>query len=223
MGRSGDANVFFSAGFDNFVEQKAERLQRSTISHYTDAKNTVLDTRLVENIRSFTKTRFLGWIVLTIVWTLIPAAAQISPGPLSRAHQSMNGLTNCTTCHEVSTGQRTFKCLDCHTEIAWRIRARKGLHASYNLKTGSSLECVPCHSEHNGEDFTITKWERKSFDHRETGWALEGKHTGLNCNQCHTPERVSKSERAEIKVKDLTRTFLGVSPGCITCHQAQHD
>ena len=198
-------------------------MQRSEISRSTDARTTVSNPRFGVCVCTFTKTRFLEWIVLTIVWTLIPAAAQISPGPLSRAHQSINGITNCTTCHELSTGQRAFKCLDCHTEIAWRIRSHIGLHASYNLKTGSSLECVTCHSEHNGEDFAITKWERKSFDHRETGWALEGKHTGLNCNQCHTPERVSKSERAEIKVKDLTRTFLGVSPGCITCHQDRHD
>jgi hypothetical protein len=165
--------------------------------------------------------RLLGWIVLSM-WTSISIAAQISPGPLSRAHQSINGMTNCTTCHELSIGQSTFKCLDCHSEIAWRIGSRKGLHAAYNIKPGSSLECVNCHSEHNGEDFTLTKWDVKTFDHRQTGYALEGKHSGLGCKQCHTPEHLSKSERATIKVKDLSRTFLGVSPSCTTCHQDQH-
>jgi Cytochrome c7 and related cytochrome c len=198
-------------------------LRESGISRPNKAKTTVLNMRLVETDCTLTRPRFLGWIVLTILWTLIPAAAQISPGPLARAHQSINGVTNCTTCHELSTGQPTFKCLDCHTEIAWRVRARKGLHAAYNLKTGSSSECVTCHSEHNGEDFVLTKWDLKTFDHQQTGWGLEGKHTGLECKQCHTPERVSKSERAEINVKDLTRTFLGVSPSCTTCHQDQHN
>ncbi len=160
--------------------------------------------------------------MLTILCTFIPAAAQISPGPLSRAHQSINGLTDCTTCHELSTGQPTFKCQQCHTEIAWRIKANKGLHATYNVKPGSGLECTTCHSEHNGEDFKLTKWDIKTFDHRQTGWSLDGKHSGLSCNQCHTAEHVSRSERADIKVKDLSRTFLGVSPNCTTCHEDQH-
>jgi len=176
----------------------------------------------VENVSTLAKPRLLGWIVLSILWTSVPAAAQISPGPLSRAHQSINGMTNCTTCHELSIGQPTFKCLECHSEIAWRIGSRKGLHAAYNIKPGSSLECVNCHSEHNGEDFPLTKWDLKTFDHRQTGYALEGKHSGLDCKRCHTPEHLSKSDRATIKVKDLSRTFLGVSPSCTTCHRDQH-
>ncbi len=205
---------------ENSIQQRAEQLWKSTISYRETAHS---NFRFLWKVCSFPMHRVLRKIVLTMMWTLIPVAAQISPGPLSRAHQSISGVTNCTTCHELSTGQPTFKCLDCHTEIAGRIRARRGLHASYNLKPGSSLECVTCHSEHNGEDFALTKWDRNIFDHRQTGWALEGKHTGLGCNQCHAPEHVSKSERAEIKVKDLTKTLLGLSPSCTTCHQDQHN
>ncbi|MGA8763088.1 MAG: hypothetical protein WB562_09510, partial [Candidatus Sulfotelmatobacter sp.] len=53
-------------------------------------------------------------------------------------------------------------------------------------------------------------------------YALEGKHAGVSCNRCHTPLRISGGERATIKVKHLNRTFLGVSPRCINCHQDQH-
>jgi hypothetical protein len=154
---------------------------------------------------------------------LAPASAQISPGPLSRAHQSLNGAANCTTCHKLAAGQATFKCLDCHGEIASRISQRKGLHASYNIKPGSSQECARCHSEHNGEDFTLIKWDTKTFDHKQTGYALEGKHAGLACNRCHTAERVSQAERTTIKIKNLNNTFLGVSPGCVPCHQDAHN
>ena len=160
--------------------------------------------------------------MLSILWTSIPAAAQISPGPLSRAHQSINGMTDCTTCHELSTGQPTFKCLDCHTEIARRIAARKGLHATYNLKAGSSLECISCHSEHNGEDFTLDKMGPQDFRSPADRLGARGQTCRAGCNQCHSPELVSGSERADIKVKDLNRTFLGVSPSCSTCHQDQH-
>ena len=110
------------------------------------------------------------------------AAAQISPGPLSRPHQSLNGSTNCASCHKFG-GQAALKCLECHTEIASRLSARRGLHATYNIPPGSSQECARCHSEHNGEDFPIIKWDTKTFNHKETGYQLEGKHAGLNLQQ----------------------------------------
>ncbi len=160
--------------------------------------------------------------MLSMLWTAIPLAAQISPGALSRAHQSLDGMTDCTTCHEISTGQPTFKCLDCHGEVASRISARKGLHASYDIASGSSSKCATCHSEHNGEDFSLIKWDIKTFNHRQTGYALEGKHAGLACNRCHSAEHVAPSERAGIKIKDPNRTFLGVSPSCTTCHADEH-
>jgi cytochrome c553 len=48
------------------------------------------------------------------------ALAQISPGPLSKAHQSISGLTQCTSCHRLGTGG-ALKCLECHAEIQQRL------------------------------------------------------------------------------------------------------
>src|SRR5271166_6495006 len=93
------------------------------------------------------------------------AAAQISPGPLSRPHQSLDSATQCTTCHKLGGGEPVFKCLDCHTEIAQRLASHRGLHASYGITPGSSQECARCHSEHNGLDFALIKWDQKTFDH----------------------------------------------------------
>ncbi|MGA8153584.1 MAG: hypothetical protein WB952_21715 [Terriglobales bacterium] len=152
----------------------------------------------------------------------VTSAAQISPGPLARAHQSLNGATNCTTCHKVGAGQATFKCMQCHTEIASRVVAHKGLHAQYNLSPSSSQDCARCHSEHNGEDFSLIKWDQKTFDHKQTGYVLEGKHAGLACNRCHSADKVSSAERATIRIKDLNRTFLGIPQTCVTCHQDEH-
>src|SRR5246127_798419 len=149
------------------------------------------------------------------------ASAQISPGPLSRPHQSLNGATNCASCHKFG-GQAALKCLACHTEIASRLSAHKGLHATYNIPPGSSQECARCHSEHNGEDFPLIKWDIKTFDHKDTGYLLEGKHAGLACNKCHTPSHISPQERESIKIKDLSRTYLGVATACTTCHEDQH-
>jgi Cytochrome c7 and related cytochrome c len=161
-------------------------------------------------------------VALGFLGLSLPCAAQISPGPLSRAHQSLSGLTNCTTCHELSKGKPTFRCIECHREIGSRIAAHKGLHASFDIEPGSSQKCRRCHSEHNGEDFVLIKWDIKTFDHKKTGYPLLGKHAGLACNKCHSAAHVSASERATIRVKDLNRTFLGVSPACVTCHQDPH-
>ena len=144
------------------------------------------------------------------------SAAQISPGSLSRAHQSLNGTTQCTACHAISAGKATFKCLDCHREIATRLAAGRGLHASYLGKTDSSQGCVKCHSEHNGEDFTLVRWTPTpaAFNHTKTGYPLEGKHVGLDCKRCHTAERVNATEPRSIQVKDANRTYLGLSSQC---------
>jgi hypothetical protein len=108
--------------------------------------------------------------VFCLLWFSTVASAQISPGPLSRAHQSLNGTTNCTTCHKFG-GQATLKCLDCHTEVASRLTVRKGLHATYGIAAGSSQECAKCHSEHNGEEFPLVKWDIKAFDHKQAARA----------------------------------------------------
>jgi hypothetical protein len=151
------------------------------------------------------------------------ASAQISPGPLSRAHQSLEGSTQCTTCHKLGGGEAVFRCLDCHREIAERLTARRGLHATYGIKAGSSQECARCHSEHNGREFPVIKWDLKTFDHRQTGYALEGKHAGLTCNRCHSPERIAPDQKPLIKIHDLSRSFLGVNRACSTCHQDVHN
>jgi len=147
---------------------------------------------------------------------------QISPGPLSRAHQSLEGATQCASCHKFG-GEAILKCLDCHSEIAERLSSRKGLHATYGMKAGSSQDCARCHSEHNGLDFQLVKWDTKNFDHKQTGYVLQGKHAGLGCNLCHTPEHIAAARRSTIRVRDLSRTFLGLSPACTTCHQDAHN
>jgi len=168
-------------------------------------------------------TRFLlkALPVIFLLWLLTPAWAQISPGPLSRAHQSLTGATNCTACHKLGS-VATLKCLDCHAEIATRLAAHKGLHATYNIPQGSSNECSRCHSEHNGEDFPLIKWDPKSFDHKLTGYVLEGKHAGVACARCHTADHIAPAARAAIKMKNLSRSFLGIPQTCVTCHEDPH-
>lgn len=165
-------------------------------------------------------------VTLTLIILLCTKSvtAQISPGPLSRAHQSLSGPLQCTSCHKLAAGSGIFRCSECHTDIAHRLSLRRGYHAAVVSPTSTDKDCVTCHSEHNGENFLLIHWEpsQKAFDHRKTGYGLEGKHADLSCEQCHKARNIPEPERASIKKKDLNRTFLGLSRECLSCHTDQH-
>jgi hypothetical protein len=152
------------------------------------------------------------------------ARAQFSPGPLSKAHSSLDGPAHCTACHALGAGTRKFKCLGCHIEIRQRLAERRGLHATLVKQISDQSACVRCHSEHNGEIFVPIRWDVdvNEFDHRQAGYSLEGGHKGLACKRCHSPEHIPASERAKIRIKDMRRTYLGLSPACLTCHADEH-
>src|SRR5689334_18797029 len=99
---------------------------------------------------------------IALLWLValgaVRAPAQISPGPLSKAHSFLDGATNCTSCHKVRA-QATLKCLECHTEIAARISAGRGLHARLVAPGTASQTCAKCHSEHNGATFPLIRWQ----------------------------------------------------------------
>jgi hypothetical protein len=167
--------------------------------------------------------RRAGLAALFAAWLCaagFPLHAQISPGPLAKAHESLSGPTQCTSCHAVGAGSAGLKCQECHKEIAQEIAQNRGLHSRYPDKGN----CAKCHSEHNGEDFPLIRWEPslQNFDHTLTGYRLEGKHAGIECSKCHAPSHIRESDRSLIKMKDLRRTFLGLSQDCATCHEDVH-
>lgn len=150
-------------------------------------------------------------------------AAQISPGELAHSHAHLEGITNCTNCHELGQKISSQKCLDCHTLIQSRISQNKGYHAS---KAVRNRTCIECHKDHLGRDFQMVEWEsgKEKFNHDLTGYVLEGKHKGLKCESCHKPARIR--DNAVIQRKNdglkLESTFLGVSRECMNCHFDEH-
>ena len=152
--------------------------------------------------------------------TLAPAHGQISPGPLSKAHESLDGPTQCSNCHKTGGGSAVLKCQECHTEIAKQLSQGRGLHSTFPNKE----TCAKCHSDHNGEDFPLIHWvpSPKDFDHKQTGYPLVGKHAGVECGKCHTAAHIQPQEKPLIKMKDLNKTFLGLSQDCVTCHEDVH-
>ena len=143
---------------------------------------------------------------LALVWLAllaIPARAEaqlgalLSPGRLAKAHEALEGITNCQKCHEQGRKVVAEKCLSCHAPIANRMAKKIGVHRNVT-------ECVTCHAEHAGVDGELRPFDRKKFDHATvTGFPLTGKHTmtGAECAACHT-----------------ARSFLTLTATCVSCH-----
>ncbi|HEX5718516.1 MAG TPA: cytochrome c3 family protein [Thermoanaerobaculia bacterium] len=138
--------------------------------------------------------------MLALFLASAPLAAQLSPGKLSQPHAKLEGSANCLKCHQAGQGVAPSKCLDCHTAIkSSRLHARPEYRA-----------CQTCHIEHHGREFQLIDWGKKGqagFDHRLTGWPLQGAHAKQACQSCHRPPK---------------KTFLGLSPTCRSCHEDEH-
>ncbi|MGA9119261.1 MAG: cytochrome C [Bacteroidota bacterium] len=155
-------------------------------------------------------------VVSFLLLAPVVAFSQISPGDLSRGHASLEGVENCTKCHTIGKTLSNDRCLGCHSEISVRMQARKGFHATVIGK-----QCAECHSEHHGRDFQIVHFDRRTFDHRTTGYPLLGKHAGVQCDSCHVNSRVTAADILKLLPKRHT-TYLGLASTCLSCHVDQH-
>ncbi len=169
----------------------------------------------------------LGWALCALL--LGPgapeAAAQVSPGPLSSPHRHLEGIANCTRCHEIGHGVGASRCLQCHEPLKHRIDAGKGYHPRALRQSGG--KCATCHHEHVARDFPLIDWpnrNREAFPHEQTGWALEGAHRKLECAKCHEPKRIHDEAVRRHKARHgaLDRTYLGLETACTACHDDPH-
>ena len=149
-----------------------------------------------------------------MILSAVSVFAQISPGDLTAAHQELEGMSNCTKCHELRKEVKPELCLDCHKELNSLIKQKRGYHVSSEVK---AKKCVECHSEHNGRKFQIVRFDEKAFDHKLTGFMLTGKHKIDDCEKCHKPEFNTIE-----KFKERKKTFVGLSQDCKICHDDYH-
>jgi len=160
-------------------------------------------------------------VVLVVMACLgMPGAlrAQISPGPLAKAHAKLEGSLNCARCHGPRKGAMTASCLSCHKEISWLVERNRGYHASRDAR---AKDCASCHPDHAGADFALIAWPGGSperFDHRTAGWALEDGHLELKCQECHAAEYRS-SEGASLLKRTTGAGWTGLETSCASCHR----
>ncbi|MDP2335074.1 MAG: cytochrome C [Bacteroidota bacterium] len=141
--------------------------------------------------------------------------AQLSPGKLTLAHAKLEGLSNCTACHELGKTVESSKCLDCHKEIKAMVELKKGYHTSAEVK---GKECFACHSDHHGRNFQIVRFDTVKFNHQLAGYELKGKHAKISCSACHKNEFITTKKSQ----KSVGKTYLGLDTKCLSCHADYH-
>lgn len=147
-----------------------------------------------------------------------PAGAQISPGPLARPHEKLEGSGQCLKCHD-QKGVSAARCLACHTLLGERVAAGQGLHARQEYR-----DCKRCHMEHQGRDFELVFWGergREAFDHALTGFSLLGRHARLRCDECHRG-RQKRGPQQLAAAGAGSGTLLGLGTACAACHADEH-
>ena len=146
-----------------------------------------------------------------------------SPGPLAHGHAKLEGLNNCTQCHVAGAQLSNQRCLDCHTEIRDRVAKHEGFHGRIS---DADRTCNKCHHDHQGRDFELIDWGKKGkkgFDHKSTGFALNGKHAQIDCAQCHEKRLiVDKGIRDLLSTHAGRDTHLGLGTRCSDCHFDEH-
>ena len=147
------------------------------------------------------------------------AEAQLSPGKLAQAHKNLEGLKKCGKCHKLGSQDVTPKCLACHVEIKTRQNNNRGLHAGSDFS-----QCVDCHVDHQGRDFELIHWPdgRENFDHKKTGYELQGAHQKATCRTCHKAGFNKDADQLKKLGKNLDRTYLGLDSQCMSCHEDNH-
>ena len=109
------------------------------------------------------------------------------------------------------------KCLTCHGACSARIAAGRAC-----TRAPSTGVCETCHVEHQGRDVDLVWWGKvgAAFDHRLTGYPLEGKHAPSPARPATRPVR-RRQGRARRRRQNLGHTYLGLRPpACVSRRRA---
>lgn len=139
----------------------------------------------------------------------------LMPGKVIEGHAKVE--QECNKCHvRFNKAAQAGLCKECHKEVAQDIQLRIGYHG--RLK---ELDCRTCHSDHRGRDAAIALFDKDTFNHAQTDFALRDKHKEAKCGSCHKGGKEKyRSASSECnschKKDDVHKGKLGEK--CATCH-----
>lgn len=175
-------------------------------------------------LRHLIKHWLLAVLVACLAGAALPtvAVAQtvesvLSPGPLVKAHAKWeDGCRNCHTPFDRKAQDRL--CADCHKEVARDVAAKTGFHGRMKPQA-----CRSCHTDHRGREAMIVQLDTASFDHRQTDYALAGRHRPVKCESCHAPGKAYRQAPLTCdgchQRDDVHKGSLGKR--CDECHTEQ--
>lgn len=169
---------------------------------------------------------FLVLCVTALFLRLPEAQAQniferlVTPGDVAQSHAKFE--KTCESCHEpFSKATQRRLCLECHKDIASDIASARGLHGK--RADIVKAECKLCHTDHKGRTADIVAFDRATFSHADTDFALKGAHALAACEGCHSKgEKFRKAPKDCAgchKKDDIHKGELG--PRCETCHSEE--
>ena len=137
-----------------------------------------------------------------------------------------------TTMFTLRGAHNEIDCFRCHAA------SKDPLAVFRDRKNVDENRCVSCHRDvHDGQyGNDCVKCHRESsflsmrsmdfFDHSKTDYALEGKHTEVDCRQCHkkrftTPIDFSACSNCHDDYHRGEFKEAGVSPDCVECHSLE--
>lgn len=131
-----------------------------------------------------------------------------SPRSLAGAHAQLEGITQCSQCHDGLRATPDALCLDCHEDVATRMRSRAGWHGQ------QAGRCADCHAEHRGVDGDLLGLDRKSWNHELALFPLRGAHVAAPCDDCH--QRAGQSGALGFHAQGIA------FERCVDCHDDVH-
>jgi hypothetical protein len=133
----------------------------------------------------------------------------LAPGPLTLGHDNLEHThKDCLSCHEPGGGIPNTNCMACHKEIKAHIEARQHFHGLMNNKP-----CIDCHKDHKGRNFDPMFINPKTFEHKLTGFELDGAHAKVDCVKCHTAKRPPNKPARQSDI-----SYMGLENSCNKCH-----
>jgi hypothetical protein len=168
------------------------------------------------------------------------------------AHRQISTINQCASCHPEHRGRNfdptlaSFQLFD-HSNSSFSLIWHQEnydatpmecseCHASPDFSVVGIQTCQECHAKHDeqfmrdhiqnyGNDCTGCHDgtdRMQDFDHRQTGFALEGNHAQISCNECHDTNDMknlaAECESCHIQPSMHTGMF---AQKCDDCHTAQ--
>ncbi len=144
----------------------------------------------------------------------------VMPGKVIEGHAEVE--SECSSCHQkFDRGAQQKLCVVCHEDVGADLDSSTGFHG--RDPSASSMTCASCHTDHEGRDATIVKFDEATFDHRFTDFELLGKHADVQCESCHVENTLYREAPGQCidchQADDAHETFLGES--CQDCHTVE--